>query len=76
MHARTLELLDARGLSEDLVSRGVPVYEVAPPGGGSLDLRELPTRFGMVLIVPQSGTPARLSHLMTSSQSLKTERWI
>ncbi len=56
VHARTLELLDARGLAEDLVPRGVPVYEVAPPGGLELDLRELPTRFGMVLIVPQSGT--------------------
>jgi 2-polyprenyl-6-methoxyphenol hydroxylase-like FAD-dependent oxidoreductase len=56
VHARTLELLDARGLAEVLLPRGVPVYEVAPPGGGSLDLRQLPTRFGMVLIVPQSGT--------------------
>lgn len=56
VHARTLELLDARGLAEDLMPRGVPVYEVAPPGGLELDLRELPTRFGMVLIVPQSGT--------------------
>ena len=56
VHARTLELLDARGLAEVLMPRGVPVYEVAPPGGGSLNLRELPTRFGMVLIVPQSGT--------------------
>jgi 2-polyprenyl-6-methoxyphenol hydroxylase-like FAD-dependent oxidoreductase len=56
VHARTLELLDARGLAEELLSRGVPVYEVAPPGGGSLNLRDLPTRFGMVLIVPQSGT--------------------
>ncbi|HEX2283240.1 MAG TPA: FAD-dependent monooxygenase [Mycobacterium sp.] len=56
VHARTLELLDARGLAEDLLRRGEPVYEVAPPGGLELDLRELPTRFGMVLIVPQSGT--------------------
>jgi 2-polyprenyl-6-methoxyphenol hydroxylase-like FAD-dependent oxidoreductase len=56
VHARTLELLDARGLAEDLLPRGVPVYEVAPPGGTTLNLRELPTRFGMVLIVPQSGT--------------------
>lgn len=56
VHARTLELLDARGLAEDLLPRGVPVHEVAPPGGLELDLRELPTRFGMVLIVPQSGT--------------------
>jgi 2-polyprenyl-6-methoxyphenol hydroxylase-like FAD-dependent oxidoreductase len=56
VHARTLELLDARGLAEELIPHGVPVYEVTPPGGATLDLRELPTRFGMVLIVPQSGT--------------------
>jgi 2-polyprenyl-6-methoxyphenol hydroxylase-like FAD-dependent oxidoreductase len=56
VHARTLELLDARGLAGDLLSRGVPVRQVAPPGGTPLNLAELPTRFGMVLIVPQSGT--------------------
>jgi 2-polyprenyl-6-methoxyphenol hydroxylase-like FAD-dependent oxidoreductase len=56
VHARTLELLDARGLADGLLSRGVPVYEVAPPGGTTLNLCELPTRYGMVLIVPQSGT--------------------
>ena len=56
VHARTLELLDARGLAEELIPRGMPVYEIAPPGGATLDLGELPTRFGMVLMVPQSGT--------------------
>jgi 2-polyprenyl-6-methoxyphenol hydroxylase-like FAD-dependent oxidoreductase len=56
VHARTLELLDARGLAEELLPRGVPVREVAPPGGTTLNLGGLPTRFGMVLIVPQSGT--------------------
>ena len=56
VHARTLELLDARGLADELIPRGMPVYEIAPPGGATLDLRELPTRFGMVLMVPQSGT--------------------
>ncbi|MGV9802551.1 FAD-dependent monooxygenase [Mycobacterium sp. NPDC003449] len=56
VHARTLELLDGRGLTEELLDRGVPVHEVAPPGGATLDLRELPTRYPMVLIVPQSGT--------------------
>ena len=30
VHARTLELLDARGLADDLLARGVPVYEIAP----------------------------------------------
>ena len=33
VHARTLELLDARGLAEVLLPRGVQVHEVAPPGG-------------------------------------------
>ncbi|MCV7285209.1 FAD-dependent monooxygenase [Mycolicibacterium wolinskyi] len=56
VHARTLELLDGRGLADELLSRGLPVREVAPPGGATLNLSELPTRFGMVLIVPQSGT--------------------
>ena len=56
VHARTLELLDARGMAEDLVPRGVQVYEIAPPGGKAMDLRELPGRYAMLLIVPQSGT--------------------
>src|SRR4029078_4042601 len=56
VHARTLELLDARGLAEELLPRGVPVRDVAPPGGSTLNLGELPPRFGMVVIVPQSGT--------------------
>ncbi|HKV19964.1 MAG TPA: FAD-dependent monooxygenase, partial [Mycobacterium sp.] len=56
VHARTLELLDARGMADDLMARGVPVYEIAPPGGSTMNLRDLPTRFGMLLVVPQSGT--------------------
>jgi 2-polyprenyl-6-methoxyphenol hydroxylase-like FAD-dependent oxidoreductase len=56
VHARTLELLDARGMADELLARGVGVYEIAPPGGITMNLRELPTRFGMLLIVPQSGT--------------------
>jgi 2-polyprenyl-6-methoxyphenol hydroxylase-like FAD-dependent oxidoreductase len=56
VHARTLELLDARGMADELLPKGVSVYEIAPPGGTTVDLRELPTRLGMLLIVPQSGT--------------------
>jgi len=56
VHARTLELLDARGMAQDLFPRGVPVYELAPPGGSTIDLRDLPGRYAMLLIVPQSGT--------------------
>ena len=60
VHARTLELLDGRGLANELLTRGIQVHELAPPGGATLDLRELHTRFGMVLMVPQSGTERML----------------
>ena len=70
VHARTLELLDARGLADELLPRGVPVREVAPPGGKTLNLGELPTRYGMVLIVPQSGTE---KVLQTRADELRVE---
>ena len=56
VHARTLELLDARGMADELLPRGRRVYEIAPPGGTTMDLRDLYSRFAMLLIVPQSGT--------------------
>ncbi|AWT51904.1 FAD-dependent monooxygenase [Mycolicibacterium smegmatis] len=56
VHARTLQLLDARGLTADLPARGLPVPEVAPPGAVVSKLSELPTEFGMILMLPQSGT--------------------
>jgi 2-polyprenyl-6-methoxyphenol hydroxylase-like FAD-dependent oxidoreductase len=56
VHARTLELLDCRGLADELLSQGVPVYEVAPVPGAVLDLRKLPSRYPMLLIAPQSAT--------------------
>jgi 2-polyprenyl-6-methoxyphenol hydroxylase-like FAD-dependent oxidoreductase len=56
VHARTLELLDARGLADEVVARGVPVREIAPAPGATVDLRTLESRFPMVLIAPQSAT--------------------
>jgi 2-polyprenyl-6-methoxyphenol hydroxylase-like FAD-dependent oxidoreductase len=56
VHARTLELLDARGMADELVKRGLPVYEVVPAPGAVLNLKELPSRYPMVLIAPQSLT--------------------
>jgi 2-polyprenyl-6-methoxyphenol hydroxylase-like FAD-dependent oxidoreductase len=56
VHARTLELLDARGMADELLKHGVPVYDIAPPGGATINLRELPSRFAMLFIAPQSGT--------------------
>ena len=61
LHARTLELLDARDMADEIVERGVPVREVAPAPGAPLNLRELPTRYPMVLIAPQSLTERVLS---------------
>jgi len=40
VHARTLELLDARGLAYDLLPRGVPVREIAPTPGTTVDLTD------------------------------------
>src|ERR1700745_1399095 len=61
LHARTLELLDARDMADQIVERGVPVHGVAPAPGAPLNLRELPTRYPMVLIAPQSLTERVLS---------------
>lgn len=56
VHARTLELLNARGLADDLLPRGVPVSQLAPAPGAMLDLTEIDTPYPMVLIAPQSAT--------------------
>ena len=51
VHARTLELLDARGMADELMTRGVPVYDIAPPAAslpaGAAD------QIRMLLVVPQ-----------------------
>jgi len=56
VHARTLELLDARGLADELVAGGLPVHEVSPTPGTTLDLSTVDSRYPMVLIAPQSRT--------------------
>jgi 2-polyprenyl-6-methoxyphenol hydroxylase-like FAD-dependent oxidoreductase len=57
VHARTLELLDARRLADDVLARGIPVPSVAPTPGATLSLPDtLRTRYPMILMVPQSGT--------------------
>jgi 2-polyprenyl-6-methoxyphenol hydroxylase-like FAD-dependent oxidoreductase len=56
VHARTLELLDARGLADEVLRRGIPVRSVAPVPGTALDLGVVPSRYPLVLMVPQSGT--------------------
>ncbi|MHC3468746.1 FAD-dependent monooxygenase [Streptomyces sp. 7R007] len=55
LHARTLELLDARGLAEPLVARGYRSPEIRLDTR-LVDLHRLPTRFPYLLIIPQNET--------------------
>ncbi|GAA3089867.1 FAD-dependent monooxygenase [Streptomyces goshikiensis] len=52
VHARTLELLDARGLADELVSTGRRIDRVRPFGGIALSLQRLRSRYPFVLITP------------------------
>jgi 2-polyprenyl-6-methoxyphenol hydroxylase-like FAD-dependent oxidoreductase len=56
VHARTLELLDARGLADDLIAGGLSVSTVQGIGAARMDLRTLDSRYPMLLITPQSAT--------------------
>jgi 2-polyprenyl-6-methoxyphenol hydroxylase-like FAD-dependent oxidoreductase len=56
VHARTLEILDARGVADELVATGQRVDRLQVFGGLRLDLRDLPTRFPYVLVTPQYET--------------------
>ncbi|MFJ3694039.1 FAD-dependent oxidoreductase [Streptomyces sp. NPDC090052] len=53
VHARTLELLDARGLADDLIRTGTRMERMLLFGRASLDLTRLRTRFPFLLITPQ-----------------------
>src|SRR5215208_5941737 len=56
VHARTLELLDARGLADDLVATGARVGVLRLFGKLEVDLSRLPSRFPYVLVAPQYNT--------------------
>lgn len=53
VHARTLELLDSRGLADELIRTGTTLTSLRFFGELSLDLTRLRTRFPFVLITPQ-----------------------
>ncbi|WP_405999242.1 FAD-dependent monooxygenase [Streptomyces sp. NBC_00829] len=53
VHARTLELLDARGLADELVRTGTPITGLRLFRRLSLDLSRLRSRFPYLLITPQ-----------------------
>jgi len=56
VHARTLELLDARGVADELIATGSTVDSLQFFDGISVDLSVLPTRFPFLLITPQYHT--------------------
>jgi 2-polyprenyl-6-methoxyphenol hydroxylase-like FAD-dependent oxidoreductase len=56
VHARTLELLDARGVADELIGTGIKVDGVRLFGQAEIDLTQLPSRFPFLLITPQYHT--------------------
>ncbi|MFF8770006.1 FAD-dependent oxidoreductase [Kitasatospora sp. NPDC015120] len=56
VHARSLELLDARGLADELITGGRPVTSLNAFNRARIDLGSLPTRFPFVLMTPQYRT--------------------
>jgi 2-polyprenyl-6-methoxyphenol hydroxylase-like FAD-dependent oxidoreductase len=60
VHARTLEMLDARGLADELVVTGQRVQRLRVFRRAWLDLKGLPSRFPFVLVTPQYRTEAVL----------------
>lgn len=53
VHARSLEVLDARGLADELVTRGEPVRSIRLFQRLTISLADLPSRFRYVLVTPQ-----------------------
>jgi len=56
VHARTLELLDARGVADELVETGEPLGALRLFDKVEVDLSRLPTRFPFLLVTPQYET--------------------
>ena len=56
VHARTLEMLDARGVADELVATGQKLDSLRLFGTVDLDLSRLPTRFPFLLVTPQYQT--------------------
>ncbi|WP_197093698.1 FAD-dependent oxidoreductase [Nonomuraea sp. SBT364] len=65
LHARALEVLDARGMADELVARGNPLRTVYPAYASRVDFGRLDTRYPMLLLVPQNGTEKLLRRRAT-----------
>jgi 2-polyprenyl-6-methoxyphenol hydroxylase-like FAD-dependent oxidoreductase len=53
VHARTLELLDARDLADELVATGQVITELRLFGTIPFDISQLPSRYAFLLVTPQ-----------------------
>ena len=59
-HARTLEVLDNRGLADELVATGTRAGSLSLWKSAGLDLTRLPSRFPFLLVTPQRNVDAVL----------------
>ncbi|MEU6893295.1 FAD-dependent oxidoreductase [Streptomyces sp. NPDC046557] len=75
VHARTLELLDARGVADQLVSTGRRIDRLRPFGGMALSLQQLRTRYPFVLITPQYETEKLLERRALSTGAVIRYDW-
>ena len=62
VHARTLEELDARGIADELIGRGVKVPALRLFGRAELSLAGVPSRFPYALVTPQYETERVLAN--------------
>ncbi|MDJ0409336.1 FAD-dependent oxidoreductase [Rhodococcoides fascians] len=67
VHARTLEILDSRGLAADLLETGVHASGLKLWDGLSLDLGVLPSKFPYLLVTPQINVDSRLEEYARAS---------
>ncbi|WP_232661574.1 FAD-dependent monooxygenase [Pseudonocardia sp. TRM90224] len=58
--SRTLELLDARGMADEIIAKGNIVTNAGINVGVGIDLSLIPSRFAYMLIAPQSLTETTL----------------
>ena len=59
--ARTLEVLDARGLADDLLAHSHPAPGVTIFGGAQIDLTHLDSPYQFVMVTPQTNVDQALA---------------
>jgi len=62
VHARSLEMLDARGIADEVVSTGQKLSRIVVLGRTHVDLSRLPTRFRFSLFTAQYNVERVLEH--------------